>query len=91
MLLLDKEINELLEKLMYAMEEVNVLNANKVQINEKRKHIVESQSNEDIENKLISLKQMLTDVLNEYNNRVERYEILEKDVSLTEKKRQDTK
>ncbi|MFR1448844.1 MAG: chromosome segregation protein SMC [Beduini sp.] len=90
MLLLDKEINELQEKLMYAMEEVNVLNANKVQIDEKRKHIVESQSNEDIENKLISLKQMLTDVLNEYNNRVERYEILEKDVSLTEKKRQDT-
>lgn len=89
MLILDKEVDELQVALMSAMEEVNRLTTSKVQIDEKRKHIIENQSNADLEHKISSLKHMLQDVLNEYNNRVERYELAESELETLENGRRE--
>ncbi len=89
MLLLDKEVNDLQEKLMYEMEEVNRLTANKVQIDEKRKYIIENQSTEDLENQIQSFKELIQDVLKEYNHRVERYDALESEVKNVEQQRSE--
>lgn len=90
MVLLDKEVDELQVALMQAMEEVNRLTMNKVQIDEKRKHILESQSSADIESKIASLKQMLSDTLTEYNNRVERYDQAQSQIDDLELRRKET-
>lgn len=90
MVLLDKEVDELQVALMQAMEEVNRLTMNKVQIDEKRKHILENQSSADIESKITSLKQMLSDTLTEYNNRVERYDQAQSQIDDLELRRKET-
>lgn len=89
MVMLDKEIDELQVSLMHEMEEVNRLTASKVQNDEKRKHIIESQSEEDLENKLATLKVMLSDVLAEYNNRVERYDHAQNEIETLENERRE--
>lgn len=74
MVLLDKEVDALQSKLMEALENVNRLNTSKVQIDEKRKHILEGGSSENLEEQVTSLKQMLSEVLSDYNQSVERYD-----------------
>ncbi len=88
MVMLDKEVDEMQVALMQAMEEVNQLSTSKVQIDEKRKHIIENQSGADLEHKITSLKQMLGDILSEYNNRVERYDQSQKEIDELEATRQ---
>lgn len=48
---LDQEVNELQEKLLEAMNEVSSLETQKVEIDANRKHILETTSQEDIEQK----------------------------------------
>lgn len=72
MYVLDNEINALQSKLLEAMSEVSRLETSKVEIDQKRKHALESKDGEDIALKLENLKAILTDVIEEYNNRIER-------------------
>lgn len=72
MFTLDQEINALQTKLMDAMTSVSELETTKVEVDQKRKHILENQSKENINAKIGGLKEVLKDVLQEYNNRVER-------------------
>ncbi|MCD7894241.1 MAG: chromosome segregation protein SMC [Erysipelotrichaceae bacterium] len=70
---LDSEINDLQGQLLGAMNRVNELETQKVEIDANRKHLLETTSKEDIEQKINSLKQLLQDAINEYNDRVNRY------------------
>jgi chromosome segregation protein len=69
---LDQEVNILQTKLMDAMASVSDLEAAKVETDQKRKYILESQSKENLDAKIEQLRDRLKDVLQEYNNRVER-------------------
>ncbi|HCG96914.1 MAG TPA: ATPase [Erysipelotrichaceae bacterium] len=70
---LDQEVNDLQGKLLAAMNRVNDLEMQKVEIDANRKHILESTNKEDLEAKIANMKAMLQDALSEYNDRVERY------------------
>ncbi len=70
---LDSEINDLQGQLLGAMNRVNELETQKVEIDANRKHLLETTSKEDIEQKIASLKQILQDAINEYNDRLKRY------------------
>ncbi|MCD7810148.1 MAG: chromosome segregation protein SMC [Erysipelotrichaceae bacterium] len=70
---LDSEINDLQGQLLGAMNRVNELETQKVEIDANRKHLLETSSKEDIEQKIVSLKQILQDAINEYNDRLQRY------------------
>ena len=72
MFVLDNEINHLQSQLMEAMSEVTKLETSKIEIDQKRKHVLESADSQNIAEKLVHLKALLTDLLGEYNNRVER-------------------
>ena len=61
---LDQEVNELQEKLLEAMN---------------RKHILETTSQEDIEQKKASMKSILQDAIIDYNDRVKRYNDVKKE------------
>ena len=87
MVLLDKEVDALQSKLMDALENVNRLNTSKVQIDEKRRHILENGSSENLEEQITSLKQMLSEVLSDYNQSVERYDYSKADLDAFESKR----
>ena len=87
MVLLDKEVDALQSKLMEALENVNRLNTSKVQIDEKRRHILENGSSENLEEQITSLKQMLSEVLSDYNQSVERYDYSKADLDAFELKR----
>ena len=87
MVLLDKEVDALQSKLMEALENVNRLNTSKVQIDEKRRHILENGSSENLEEQITSLKQMLSEVLSDYNQSVERYDYSKADLDAFESKR----
>lgn len=88
MYVLDNEINALQSKLLEAMSEVSRLETTKVEIDQKRKHALESKDSEDIALKLENLKAILTDVIEEYNNRVERLNETEEELNdLTSKQK----
>lgn len=72
MFVLDNEINNLQSQLMEAMSEVTKLETSKIEIDQKRKHVLESADSQNIAEKLTHLKALLADLLEEYNNRVER-------------------
>ena len=81
MFVLDNEINALQSQLLEAMSEVSRLETSKVEVDQKRKHALESKDNKDIAHKLENLKAILADVVEEYNNRVGRLEETEKELN----------
>lgn len=70
---LDQEVNALQGQLLTAMNNVNELETQKVEIDANRKHILESTNKEEIQTKIIQMKAILQDAINEYNDRVARY------------------
>lgn len=77
---LDNDINALQSQLLEAMSEVSRLETSKIEVDQKRKFALESENNNDLKEKLDNLKAILTDLIEEYNDRVERLEITEKDL-----------
>lgn len=73
MLDLDHEVNQLQEQLMKMMEKTSSLNAQKTELEAKRQYALQ-QSDEDIESKITNLKYVLQDAIQEYNDRVERFD-----------------
>ena len=78
MFVLDNEINSLQSQLLESMSEVSRLETSKIEVDQKRKHALQSQNNGDIKKKLDNLKAILTDLIEEYNDRVERLKTTEK-------------
>lgn len=73
MITLDHEVNELQGELLVAMNNVNDLKSQKVELDANRKSLLESSQGEELEKKAASLKAILQDALVEYNDRVKRY------------------
>ena len=78
MFVLDNEINSLQSQLLESMSEVSRLETSKIEVDQKRKHALQSQNSGDIKMKLDNLKAILTDLIEEYNDRVERLKTTEK-------------
>lgn len=76
MFTLDQEINALQSKLLEAVSNVSKLETAKVEVDQKRKHALETLSKENLKENLkeniANMKAILSDVVNEYNDRVER-------------------
>lgn len=70
---LDQEVNGLQGQLLTAMNNVNELETQKVEIDTNRKHILENTDKEDLQARIIQMKAILQDAVNEYNDRVNRY------------------
>lgn len=70
---LDQEVNGLQGQLLTAMNNVNELETQKVEIDTNRKHILENTDKEDLEARITQMKAILQDAVNEYNDRVRRY------------------
>lgn len=70
---LDKEVNGLQGQLLTAMNNVNELETQKVEIDTNRKHILENTDKEDLQARIAQMKAILQDAVNEYNDRVNRY------------------
>lgn len=71
---LDQEVNGLQGQLLTAMNNVNQLETQKVEIDTNRKHILENTNKEDLEARITQMKAILQDAINEYNDRVKRYQ-----------------
>ena len=71
---LDQEVNGLQGQLLAAMNNVNQLETQKVEIDTNRKHILENTNKEDLEARITQMKAILQDAINEYNDRVKRYQ-----------------
>ena len=72
MFTLDQEINALQSKLLEAVSNVSKLETAKVEVDQKRKHALETLSKENLKENIANMKAILSDVVNEYNDRVER-------------------
>ena len=70
---LDQEVNGLQGQLLTAMNNVNELETQKVEIDTNRKHILENTDKEDLQERIEQMKAILQDAVNEYNDRVKRY------------------
>lgn len=70
---LDQEVNGLQGQLLVAMNNVNDLETQKVEIDTNRKHILENTDKEDLQARIAQMKAILQDAVNEYNDRVQRY------------------
>ncbi|WP_050635366.1 chromosome segregation protein SMC [Candidatus Stoquefichus sp. SB1] len=70
---LDQEVNGLQGQLLTAMNNVNELETQKVEIDTNRKHILENTDKEDLQARIAQMKAILQDAVNEYNDRVKRY------------------
>ena len=70
---LDQEVNGLQGQLLTAMNNVNELETQKVEIDTNRKHILENTDKEDLQARIAQMKAILQDAVNEYNDRVNRY------------------
>ena len=81
MLLLDNEVNELQGKLMETMNQVSQLETRKVEVDQKRKFILENEGKENLSLRIESLKAIVKDSILEYNDRLERFEQMKKEVS----------
>lgn len=86
MVALDKEINDLQKELMEVMQTITTLSKQKSEVEAKRQYAL-SQSSEDIESKITHLTQQLRDEVMEYNDRVDRFETLKKEVTTFQHKR----
>ena len=76
---LEKEINHLQEKLMQTINEIQILETRKIEIDEKRKYTIEIG---DREAKISQLKQLLLEAKLEFEDRSSRLNVLEKDIQL---------
>lgn len=81
MFVLDNEVNAMQSKLFDAMSTVSNLETTKVEVDQKRKYALENQSKEDLQAKIVQLKEVLSDAVNEYNDRVERLENAQKEIT----------
>lgn len=72
MFVLDQDINALQSKLLEAVSNVSRLERAKVEVDQKRKHALETLSKENLKENIANMKAILSDIVNEYNNRVER-------------------
>ena len=70
---LDQEVNGLQGQLLTAMNNVNELETQKVEIDTNRKHILENTDKEDLQARIEQMKAILQDAVYEYNDRVKRY------------------
>lgn len=70
---LDQEVNGLQGQLLTAMNQVNELETQKVEIDTNRKYILENTNKEDLQARITQMKAILQDAVNEYNDRVNRY------------------
>ena len=70
---LDQEVNGLQGQLLTAMNNVNELETQKVEIDTNRKHILENTDKEDLQARIAQMRAILQDAVNEYNDRVNRY------------------
>lgn len=70
---LDQEVNGLQGQLLVAMNNVNELETQKVEIDTNRKHILENTNKEDLVARINQMKAILQDAVNEYNDRIARY------------------
>lgn len=86
MFTLDNEINDLQSQLMEAMSEVTKLETSKIEIDQKRKHVLESKDNDNLEERLTQLRGMLADLVEEYNDRVERLQQNENETKIIREK-----
>lgn len=86
MFVLDNEINNLQSELMEAMSEVTKLETSKIEIDQKRKMVLESNDEAHIKERLQNLKAILSDLVEEYNDRVERLQNNEKETELIQQK-----
>ena len=77
---LDQEVNSLQSKLLEAVSNVSKLETAKVEIDQKRKHALQSASKENLQENIANMKAILSDILNEYNDRVERLNSTEQDL-----------
>ena len=89
MYVLDNEINDLQSQLMEAMSEVTKLETSKIEIDQKRKMVLESSDETHIKERLQSLKAILSDLVEEYNDRVERLQNNEKEIEDIRQKQLD--
>ena len=76
---LDGEVNQLQAQLLEAMNNLQELEARKVEIDANRKHLLENHSKDDLEEKIKQLKMILQDAISEYNDRVERYKVTKRE------------
>lgn len=86
MFTLDNEINDLQSQLMEAMSEVTKLETSKIEVDQKRKHVLESKDNDNLEERLTQLRGMLADLVEEYNDRVERLQQNENETKIIREK-----
>ena len=77
---LDQEVNLLQSKLLEAVSNVSKLETAKVEIDQKRKHALQSASKENLQENIANMKAILSDIVNEYNDRVERLNSTEQDL-----------
>lgn len=70
---LDQEVNNLQGQLLTAMKMVNELETQKIEIDTNRKHLLETTNKEDLQARIVQMKAILQDAINEYNDRVKRY------------------
>nr|WP_285946947.1 AAA family ATPase [Thomasclavelia cocleata] len=78
---LDQEVNALQTKLLEAVSNVSKLETAKVEVDQKRKHALETLSKENLQENIANMKAILSDIVNEYNDRVERLENTEKELN----------
>lgn len=78
---LDQEVNVLQTKLLEAVSNVSKLETAKVEVDQKRKHALETLSKENLQENIANMKAILSDIVNEYNDRVERLENTEKELN----------
>lgn len=81
MFILDQEVNTLQTKLLEAVSNVSKLETAKVEIDQKRKHALETSSKEDLQESIANMKAILSDVVKEYNDRVERLETTQNELN----------
>ena len=75
----DKDINLIQEKLVNTLNEIQILETRKVELDEKRKYAIEMGSSEQ---KIKELKSILDEAEYEYNDRLERYNRLNTELEL---------
>lgn len=75
----DKEINSIQERLMIVMNEIQTLEARKIEIDEKRKYAIEMGSSEE---KIREMESYIADAKYEYDDRLDRLNKLRSEIDL---------
>ena len=75
----DREINSIQEKLMMVMNEIQTLEARKIEIDEKRKYAIEMGSSEE---KIKEMESYISDAKYEYDDRLDRLNKLKSEIEL---------